>query len=310
MPFEKVRVYSDVDTQFSPWEWTEVAPCRPTAGRPRHPGRCARSSPRRGETAAKVWKLRLRMIVTKRASAFTRNTGATLSTRRARTPDSWPRSASLSANAWATGWYRVPEITEARPGDRDGERRRKLDLRRSRVARSASTGRTGEVKILPFASLRRRQGGQPRRGARTDHGPPVVSGDGRGVDGKDLFTKRGRGEKRHLPGYKIPASTTRRRSRPWCCWRRPTKRGRGARSPWRNTIARWRRPFLNALRDATGVEFTALPVTPGRNTGALENPKGGRVECASYFTVNGTPRTVHLERVRVMLASCCATRSG
>ena len=275
IPMEKIRIYSEVDTQFSPWEWQTVASMQTYRGGRAIQDACGAILATAKETAAKVWNCAPALIEYRNGVCIHPNTGATFSlgalSRGFMAPDGLTVGAPLSA----TGWYRVPEITEPDPetgmGNAAGSWTFGAQGCTLRVDRQ-----TGEVKILHFASafdVGRAINPATARGQVTGG---VVQGMGAALMEKILFTEEGVAKNVNFPAYKIPRLHNAPEKQTVVLLETPNEEGPWSAKPMaEHPIVAVAPTILNALRDATGVEFTKLPVTPEKILEALKTGKEG-----------------------------------
>ncbi len=273
LPFEKVRIYFDVDTQFSPWEWQTVASMQTYRGGRAIQDACRALVEKAKKTAATVWNCAPGMIVYKEGVCAHPNSGATLSLGTLARGFMAANGLTVGEPLAATGWYRVPEITEPDPETGMGNAAGSWTFGAQGCALRVDR-RTGEVKILHFASafdVGRAVNPAAARGQVTGG---VVQGMGAALMEKILFTEEGVAKNVTFPAYKIPRLHDAPEKQTVVLLETPNEEGPWSAKPMaEHPIVAVAPTILNALRDATGVEFTALPVTPERILEALKTRK-------------------------------------
>lgn len=262
IPFEKVKTYSEVDTQFSPWEWQTVASMQTYRGGRAIQDACGQIIAIARETAAKAWNCSPSLIVYRDGECVHPNTGETLSLGRLARGFMAPDGLTIGAPLGATGWYRVPGIVEPDPETGMGNAAGSWTFG-SQGCTLRVDRQTGEVKILHFASAFDVGKAVNPATARGQVTGGVVQGMGAALMEKILFTDEGVAKNVNFPAYKIPRLKDAPEKQTVVLLETPNPEGPWSAKPMaEHPIVAVAPVILNALREATGVEFTSLPVTP------------------------------------------------
>jgi carbon-monoxide dehydrogenase large subunit len=262
IPMEKVKSYPDVDTQFSPWEWQTVASMQTYRGGRAIQDACGQIIDIARETAAKVWNCSPSLVAYRNGECVHPNTGETLSLGRLARGFMAPDGLTIGAPLGATGWYRVPGIVEPDPETGMGNAAGSWTFG-SQGCTLRVDRQTGEVKILHFASAFDVGKAVNPATARGQVTGGVVQGMGAALMEKILFTDDGVAKNVNFPAYKIPRLKDAPEKQTVVLLETPNPEGPWSAKPMaEHPIVAVAPVILNALRDATGVEFTTLPVTP------------------------------------------------
>lgn len=262
IPMEKVKSYPDVDTQFSPWEWQTVASMQTYRGGRAIQDACGQIIDIARETAAKAWNCSPSLVAYRNGECVHPNTGETLSLGRLARGFMAPDGLTIGAPLGATGWYRVPGIVEPDPETGMGNAAGSWTFG-SQGCTLRVDRQTGEVKILHFASAFDVGKAINPTTARGQVTGGVVQGMGAALMEKILFTADGVAKNVNFPAYKIPRLKDAPEKQTVVLLETPNPEGPWSAKPMaEHPIVAVAPVILNALRDATGVEFTTLPVTP------------------------------------------------
>jgi CO/xanthine dehydrogenase Mo-binding subunit len=271
MPMEKVRVYHEVDTQSSPWDWQTVASMQTYRGGKAIQQACQRAIHQLKENASLVlgcrpgevdydgqccWARKLphrRLSVALLARGYVFENGLT-----------------VGIPVETTGSFRVPDVTEP-----------DLDTGTGNAAASWTFGcqaaeirierASGRVEVLHFASAfdpGRVVNPATCRGQVTGG---VVQGLGAVLQEEVLFDKQGRVKNPNFGPYKVPRISDMPARFSVTFLETPNEEG-----PWsakciaEHPIVAVAPVIVNALRDATGHDFNRLPVRPADILAALK----------------------------------------
>ena len=261
IPIEKVHVNNSVDTQHNPWEWMTVASLQTYRG-----GRAIQSAASRlldlgKRNACLVWHCESELVSYANGFYTHKNTGDTLSLGQLARGYMTKTGNTIGEPLQATGWYRVADIEDPDP-----------DTGMGNVASSWTFGAqacslriektTGKVEILHFASA-------------FDIGkainPMLVQGQISGgvVQGlggalmEEILFKDGVVRNTNFSGYHIPRLKDIPKKQSMFILETPNKVGPWSAKPVaEHPIVIVAPVVLNAVADATGVEFTRIPLTP------------------------------------------------
>lgn len=273
IPLDKVRIYSEVDTQFSPWEWQTVASMQTYRGGRAIQDACCGIIATAKETAARVWNCAPGLVTYRDGECVHPNTGEVLTLGQLARGHMAEDGLTTGTPLQSVGSYRVPGLVEPDPetgmGNAAGSWTFGVQGCTLRVDKQ-----TGEVKILHFASafdVGRAINPTTARGQVTGG---VVHAMGATLMEQILFTDEGVAKNVNFPAYKIPRLHDAPEKQTVVLLETPNEEGPWSAKPMaEHPVVAVAPVILNALRDATGVEFTSLPVTPARILEALKNGK-------------------------------------
>lgn len=275
IPIEKVSVYNSIDTQNAPWEWMTVASLQTYRG-----GRAIQNAGSRlielgMKNACQVWHCEAETVGYAEGVYTHKDTGATLSLGQLARGFMMKNGVTVGEPLQATGWYRVADVEDPDPETGMGN-----------VASSWTFGAqacylrvektTGKVEILHFASAfdigkainPRLVRGQMRGG--------VVQGLGAAFMEEVLF-KDGVIRNTNFSGYHIPKLKDIPKKQSMFILETPHEVGAwSARPIAEHPIVVVAPVVMNAMSDATGIEFTRIPLTPDVVLKALSESKQGR----------------------------------
>ena len=269
-------LFRSVDTQHNPWEWMTVASLQTYRG-----GRAIQSAASRlidlgRKNACLVWHCEPELVDYAVGVYTHRNTGDTLSLGQLSRGYMTKTGNTIGEPLQATGWYRVADVEDPDPETGMGN-----------VASSWTFGAqacslrveksSGRIEILHFASAfdigkainPRLVEGQIRGG--------VVQGLG-GVLMEKIVFKDGVIRNTNFSGYRIPKLRDIPKKQSFFILETPNKVGPWSAKPVaEHPIVVVAPVVLNAVADATGIEFTRLPLTPDVVLEA--STKIGRASC-------------------------------
>jgi len=269
IPLEKVKIYTEVDTQFSPWEWQTVASMQTYRG-----GRAIQDAGGKiielaKENAARVWNCEPVLVEFSEGECIHPNTGDRISLGALARGYMYSNGLTVGSPLIATGWYRVPELTEPDPetgmGNAAGSWTFGCQACTLKVDR-----KTGEIKILHFASAFDVGKAVNPTMARGQVVGGVVQGLGAALMEKILFNEDGSIKNCNFPAYQIPRLEHVPLKQTVVILETPNEEGPWSAKPMaEHPIVAVAPVVLNALYDATGIEFTSLPVTKDKMQEAL-----------------------------------------
>jgi carbon-monoxide dehydrogenase large subunit len=221
------------------------------------------------DTAAKVWNCEPGIIIYREGDLIHPNTEEKLTLGALARGYMGFNGLTVGSPLVATGWYRVPGLTEPDPetgmGNAAGSWTFGCQACTLRVDRQ-----TGEVKILHFASAFDVGKVVNPVTARGQVAGGVVQGMGAALMEKIVFKEDGTIKNVNFPAYKIPRLKDAPKKQTIVLLETPNEEGPWSAKPMaEHPIVAVAPVVLNALYDATGVEFTALPVTQDKILEAL-----------------------------------------
>lgn len=272
IPIEKVTVNNSIDTQNSPWDWMTVASLQTYRG-----GRAIQSAGSRiielgKKNACQVWHCETAMVDYSDGVYTHKDTGSTFSLGQLARGFMMNNGVTIGEPLQATGWYRVADVEDPDPETGMGN-----------VASSWTFGAqacslrlekaTGKVEILHFASAfdigkainPRLVRGQIRGG--------VVQALG-GVFMEEVLFKDGVIRNTNFSGYHIPKLKDIPKKQSMFILETPNEFGAWSAKPVaEHPVVAVAPSVMNALSDATGIEFTSIPLTPDVILKALSESK-------------------------------------
>ena len=262
-PMEKVRMYKEVDTQFSPWEWQTVASMQTYRGGRAIIGAC--------NHAVSIVKANAALVLECEADEvdydgeFCRKRGDVeqkLAVGSLARGYMYPNGLTVGKPVQGVGSYRVEGLTEPDPetgmGNAAGSWTFGVQGAEVRVEKA-----TGKVKVLHFASAFDPGGVINPQTLRGQIVGGVVQGFGAALMEKLEFRENGTVKNANLGQYKIPTIQDMPLKQTVEFIETPNPEG-----PWNakpiaeHPIVVVAPTLLNAIQDATGHDFTTLPVTP------------------------------------------------
>jgi carbon-monoxide dehydrogenase large subunit len=261
LPFEKVHVSDKVDTQHNPWEWMTVASLQTYRG-----GRAIQNAGSRilaigRSNACLVWHCEPESVSYANGVYTHINTGRTLSLGQLARGFMADNAVTIGEPLQAAGWYRVADVEDPDP-----------DTGMGNVASSWTFGaqacslrvskKTGKIDILHFASaFDIGKAINPKLVEGQVHGG-VVQGIGGALMEKVVF-KGGVVRNTNFPGYRIPKFEDRPLKQSVFILETPNNLGPWSAKPVaEHPIVVVAPVIMNAVADATGIEFTSIPLTP------------------------------------------------
>jgi carbon-monoxide dehydrogenase large subunit len=269
IPLEKVKIYTEVDTQFSPWEWQTVASMQTYRG-----GRAIQDAGGKiielaKENAARVWNCEPVLVEYSEGKCIHPNTGDRISLGALARGYMYSNGLTVGSPLITTGWYRVPELIEPDPETGMGNAAGSWTFGCQACTLNVDR-KTGEIKILHFASAFDVGKAVNPTMARGQVVGGVVQGLGATLMEKILFNEAGSIKNFNFPAYQIPRHEHAPLKQTVVFLETPNEEGPWSAKPVaEHPIVAVAPVVLNALYDATGIEFTSLPVTKDRMQEAL-----------------------------------------
>jgi carbon-monoxide dehydrogenase large subunit len=276
IPVEKVRIHHDIDTQLTPWEWQTVASMQTYRGGRAIQEACLRAIDQLRANAAIVLNCTVDEIEYDGQGCWQKGKpGRKLSIGSLARGYMYENGLTVGIPVCTFGSYRVAGVTEPDPETGMGNAAgswtfgcQAVDLRVERA--------TGKVEVLHFASafdLGRVVNPQTCRGQIVGG---VVQGIGIALMEKLEFGPDGIARNANFGPYRIPTIEDMPGKLTVEFIETPNPEGPWSAKPVaEHPIVAVAPVVLNALFDATGVEFTRLPVTPKVVLDALRQQKEG-----------------------------------
>lgn len=271
LPLEKVRVYREIDTQSSPWDWQTVASMQTYRGGRAIRQACQRAIRQLKENAALVLGCKAGEVDYDGQDCWARKIPhRRLSTASLARGYVYENGLTVGVPVETTGSYRVPGVTEPDPESGTGNAAASwtfgCQAAEIRVERAS-----GRVEVLHFASAfdpGRVINPVTCRGQVTGG---VVQGLGAVLQEEVLFDKQGRIKNPNFGPYKVPRISDMPARFTVSFLETPNEEG-----PWsakciaEHPIVAVAPVIVNALQEATGHDFTRLPVRPADILAALK----------------------------------------
>jgi CO/xanthine dehydrogenase Mo-binding subunit len=271
MPLEKVRVYREIDTQSSPWDWQTVASMQTYRGGRAIRQACQRAIHQLKENAALVLGCKAGEVHYDGRDCWARKIPhRRLSTASLARGYVYENGLTVGVPVETTGSYRVPGVTEPDPESGTGNAAASwtfgCQAAEIRVERAS-----GRVEVLHFASAfdpGRVINPLTCRGQVTGG---VVQGLGAVLQEEILFDKQGRIKNPNFGPYRVPRISDMPARFSVTFLETPNEEG-----PWsakciaEHPIVAVAPVIVNALREATGHDFFRLPVRPADILAALK----------------------------------------
>ena len=269
LPLEKVRMYSEVDTQHSPWEWQTVASMQTYRG-----GRAIQDAAKQAlETArtnaALAWDCDVEDVEYSDGHCFRKGSENSIPIGALARGFMHPNGLTVGLPIQAIGSYKVEGLTEPDPetgmGNAAGSWTFGVQGADIRICR-----KTGKVDVLHFASSF-----DPGKVVNpTLCRGQIVGGTVQGFGAtfaEKIEFKDGVVKGANFGPYKIPTIHDMPEKLTVDFVETPNPEGPWSAKPIaEHPIVVVAPTLLNAIQDATGVDFFALPVTPERVLAALE----------------------------------------
>ena len=261
-PMEKVKMYVDVDTQFSPWEWQTVASMQTYRGGRAIVQACERAVEVMKANAALVLECAADDIEYDGEGCYRRgDPGGKLAVGVLARGYMYPNGLTVGVPVQAAGSYRVAGIIEPDPetgmGNAAGSWTFGVQGADVRIEKA-----TGKVEVLHFANAFDPGGVINPQTCRGQIVGGVVQGMGAALMEKVQFNDKGVIKGANFGPYRIP--TVSDMPKKWTVEFIETPNEEG---PWsakpigEHPIVAVAPTLLNAIQDATGVDFFKLPVT-------------------------------------------------
>lgn len=272
IPFEKVSVNDDVDTQHSPWEWMTVASLQTYRG-----GRAIQSAASRiielgRKSACMVWRCEPQSV-TYTGGVYTHSaTGRTLTLGQLARGFMTAAGNTIGEPLQATGWYRVADVDDPDPETGMGNVASSWTFGAQACSLRVSK-KSGKIDILHFASAFDIGKAVNPMLVKGQVCGGVVQGIGGALMEKVVF-KDGVVRNVNFPGYRIPKFEDRPFKQSVFILETPNSTGPWSAKPVaEHPIVVVAPVILNAIADATGIEFTSIPLTPDIVQQALAEKK-------------------------------------
>lgn len=263
MPIEKIRMYRNVDTQFTPWEWQTVASMQTYRGGRAILQACERAIALLKANAAKVFECAEDEIEYDGEGCFRKGHPETkLSVGSLARGYMYGNGLTVGVPVQTTGSYRVEGITEPDPetgmGNAAGSWTFGCQAAEIRIEKS-----TGKVEVLHFASAFDPGKVVNPKTCRGQIVGGVVQGLGATLMEKIEFSEDGTVRNTNYARYRIPRAEDMPKKLTVKFIETPNEEGPWSAKPIaEHPIVAVAPTIVNAIRDATGIEFTRLPVTP------------------------------------------------
>jgi carbon-monoxide dehydrogenase large subunit len=274
VPLEKVSVYKDVDTQFSPWDWQTVASMQTYRGGRAIVQACARAIEQLKANAAEAFDCPCDEIEYDGEGCYKKDDPAhKLPIGSLARGYMHPNGLTVGTPVNATGSYRVQGVTEPDPetgmGNAAGSWTFGCQAAEIRIEKA-----TGKIKVLHFASafdLGKAINPQTCRGQIVGG---VVQGMGATLMEKLEFKEDGTIKNGIFGPYRIPTMDDMPEKLTVTFVETPNAEGPWSAKPIaEHPIVAVAPTILNAIQDAVGVDFFCLPVTSEKIINALKEDK-------------------------------------
>jgi CO/xanthine dehydrogenase Mo-binding subunit len=273
IPIEKVRMYKDVDTQFTPWEWQTVASMQTYRGGRAIVQACERAIALLKKNAAEALGCPAGEVEYDGEGCYRKGDPSTkLSVGSLARGYMFENGLTVGVPVHTTGSYRVQGVTEPDPetgmGNAAGSWTFGCQAAEIRIEKA-----TGKIEVLHFASAF-----DPGRviNPTTCRGQivgGVVQGFGAALMEKIEFKADGTIKNANFGPYKIPTIDDMPRKLTVEFVETPNEEGPWSAKPIaEHPIVAVAPTVLNAIQDATGIDFYRLPVRPAD---ILKHIKGG-----------------------------------
>lgn len=261
IPIEKVRVNDSVDTQHNPWEWMTVASMQTYRG-----GRAIQSAGSRiialgRSNACAVWHCEPESVTYADGTYTHINTGRTLTLGQLARGYMTETANTIGEPLQAVGWYRVADVEDPDPETGMGNVASSWTFGAQACSLRVSK-RTGKIEILHFASaFDIGKAINPMLVKGQVYGG-VVQGIGGALMEKVVF-QDGVVRNTNFPGYRIPKFEDMPLKQSVFIFETPNELGPWSAKPVaEHPIVVVAPVIMNAVADATGIEFTSIPLSP------------------------------------------------
>jgi len=271
IPMERIRMYRDVDTQFSPWEWQTVASMQTYRGGRAIVDACEQAIELLKGNAALALDCPVEDIDYDGEGCFRKSDlGQRVATGALARGYMHVDGLTVGVPVQATGSYRVAGLTEPDPetgmGNAAGSWTFGVQGADIRIERA-----TGKVDVLHFASAFDVGGVINPQTCRGQVVGGVVQGMGAALMEKMVFKEDGLLRNTNFGPYKIPAIGDMPAKLTVEFVETPNEEGPWSAKPIaEHPIVAVAPTILNAIRDATGHDYYCLPVTPDVILNCLE----------------------------------------
>ncbi len=275
MPIERIRMYRDVDTQFTPWEWQTVASMQTYRGGRAIVLACERAVELLRQNASLVFDCPMEEVEYDGEACFRRSLpGNRLPVGSLARGYMFGNGLTVGTPVQTTGTYRVAGVTEPDPetgmGNAAGSWTFGVQAADIRIEKA-----TGKIDVLHYASCF-----DPGRvinpvTIRGQIAGGVVQGLGAALMEKLEFGANGVARNTNFGPYRIPTVDDMPDRFTIEFIETPNPEGPFCAKPiGEHPIVAVAPTILNAIRNATGVEFTRLPVRPEDVLEALRRKEG------------------------------------
>ncbi|MEW6228512.1 MAG: xanthine dehydrogenase family protein molybdopterin-binding subunit [Bacillota bacterium] len=263
MPIEKIRMYRGVDTQFTPWEWQTVASMQTYRGGRAILQACERAIALLKANASEALGCPAEEVEYDGEGCFRKgDPSSKLSVGSLARGYMHENGLTVGVPVQAIGSYRVAGVTEPDPetgmGNAAGSWTFGCQAAEVRIEKS-----TGKVEVLHFASAFDVGKVVNPKTCRGQIVGGVVQGLGAALMEKIEFAEDGTIRNTNYSRYRIPRVQDMPKKLTVEFIETPNEEGPWSAKPMaEHPIVAVAPTILNAIRDATGVDFTRLPVTP------------------------------------------------
>lgn len=270
IPVCKIKVYKDVDTQFSPWEWQTVASMQTYRGGRAIQDACHKAIELLKHNASLVFHSDISHVDYDGQYCIHKLTGERIPIGSLARGYSYENGLTVGIPVQTTGYYRVADLTEPDPetgmGNAAGSWTFGCQAALIRIAKA-----TGKVDILHFASAFDIGKAINPKTARGQVVGGVVQGLGATLMEKISFKEDGNIKNVNFPAYAVPRIKDIPHKQTVFLFETPNNEGPWSAKPMaEHPIVAVAPCILNAIYDAIGVEFTRLPVLPSDILGSID----------------------------------------
>jgi CO/xanthine dehydrogenase Mo-binding subunit len=261
VPIEKVRMYRDVDTQFSPWDWQTVASMQTYRGGRAIVEACRRAIEQLKENAAQALDCPPEEIEYDGQCYRRREPSRKLSIGSLARGYMHENGLTVGVPVHTSGSYRVPGVTEPDPETGIGNAAASWTFG-CQAAEIRIEKSTGKVEVLHFASTFDPGKVINPATCRGQVVGGVVQGLGATLMERIEFRDDGTMRNANFGPYRLPRIKDAPKKQTVVFVETPNREGPWSAKPIaEHPIVAVAPTIVNAVRDATGVEFNRLPVT-------------------------------------------------
>lgn len=261
VPIEKIRVYQEVDTQFSPWDWQTVASMQTYRGGRAILQACERAIEQLKANAAEALNCSIQEIEYDGECYHRGDPSRKISIGSLARGYMFDNGLTVGIPVHTTGNYRVQGVIEPDPdtgmGNAAGSWTFGCQAAEIRIEKA-----TGKVEVLHFASAFDPGKVVNPQTCRGQVVGGVVQGMGSALMEKIEFKEDGTIQNPNFGPYKLPRIKDMPKKLTVKFVETPNEEGPWSAKPIaEHPIVAVAPTILNAIRDATGADFTRLPVT-------------------------------------------------